>query len=241
MSAFDGGFKSVVGRASLVGIAFSFDSIRVSRDTRSQQRFETDWVNPSPSGPWAAKPTENFACQFTAFSQHSFTHAFGAGKSQGTCGKRLMGEPLWGVIRRTSQSSSSYPRDSRLRIPATAKGLLLTDAKYPMFAGMKAWRTPNCIEGCGRTGWGFSAHEHVMPMIILSHRCIHEAASDKGGWNKAQLALLGIEWPPVRGWLYSLVGKEISDQTWGQVMALRGVKPKEQRKLFALERQGELL
>lgn len=102
--------------------------------------------------PWAAKPTENFACQFRAFSQHSFTHAFGAGKSQGTCGKRLMGEPLRGVIRRTSQSSSSYPRDSRLRIPATAKGLLLTDAKYPMFEGMKAWRTPNCLEGCGRNG-----------------------------------------------------------------------------------------
>lgn len=78
-------------------------------------------------------------------------------------------------------------------------------------------------------------------MITLSHRCLHEAASNNGGWNKAQLALLGIEWPPVQGWLRSLVGKEVSDQTWGQVMALRGVKPKEQKRRLRLEKQGELL
>lgn len=31
---------------------------------------------------------------------------------------------------------------------------------------------------------------------ILTHQLLHSAASDNGGWNKAQLNLLGIQWPP---------------------------------------------
>lgn len=40
MNAFDGGLKAAGCSASLVGIAFSFDSFSVSKGTRSNQRFE---------------------------------------------------------------------------------------------------------------------------------------------------------------------------------------------------------
>ncbi len=40
VAVFDGGVKSAVSRASLVGIVFNFDPHRVSQDTRSLQRFE---------------------------------------------------------------------------------------------------------------------------------------------------------------------------------------------------------
>jgi hypothetical protein len=148
--AFDGGFKSVVSRASLVGIAFSFDSIRVSKGTRSLQRFETDWVNPLPPEPLAAKPTENFACQFMAFSQHSFPR-FRCWEVTGNLWQAVNGRTTMACYPPHVSKFVSYPRDSRLRIPVRTKGLLLTDAKYPMFLGMKAWRTPK-DKGCGRTG-----------------------------------------------------------------------------------------
>jgi hypothetical protein len=31
------------------------------------------------------------------------------------------------------------------------------------------------------------------------------------GWNKKQLALLGIQWPPYAGWIHSVCGTEIEE------------------------------
>lgn len=41
---------------------------------------------------------------------------------------------------------------------------------------------------------------------ILSHR------TARGGFTKAQLAVLGVTWPPARGWLSRVVGSELSSK-----------------------------
>ena len=55
-------------------------------------------------------------------------------------------------------------------------------------------------------------------MIKLTRVLIHSASSHRSGngFNKKQLALLGITWPPKKGWLSELVGKQIDHETFLQ-------------------------
>ena len=57
----------------------------------------------------------------------------------------------------------------------------------------------------------------------LTFKLLHSAGSYGGnGFNAKQLHLLGVGWPPRQGWLRRLVGREIPDATWRQVMELKG-------------------
>ena len=38
---------------------------------------------------------------------------------------------------------------------------------------------------------------------------IFAGRSARGGWSRAQLTMLGVEWPPMKGWLARLDGTEI--------------------------------
>lgn len=44
----------------------------------------------------------------------------------------------------------------------------------------------------------------------------------QAGWNAKQLALLGITWPPPKGWLGDLLGQPISDDIRQQFEQLAG-------------------
>lgn len=57
-------------------------------------------------------------------------------------------------------------------------------------------------------------------LMILTHEMLQDAKTPAGGYNKAQLAILGIEWPPKKGWPRKLVGKEVSEELWSQFVAL---------------------
>lgn len=63
-----------------------------------------------------------------------------------------------------------------------------------------------------------------MTTIKLTRELIHTAGSCGNGFNKAQLDLLGVNWPPQKGWLSWLVGQEIPLETWNKVTALKGVR-----------------
>jgi Mor family transcriptional regulator len=64
----------------------------------------------------------------------------------------------------------------------------------------------------------------------LTHQLLHSAGTYSGsGFNKHQLELLGVAWPPPRGWLKKLVGTEIPDDEWEKVVALKGVRDKSKR------------
>lgn len=39
-----------------------------------------------------------------------------------------------------------------------------------------------------------------------------DGMSDKGGWSKAQFSILGVTWPPLRGWKDVAIGKPITEE-----------------------------
>lgn len=47
--------------------------------------------------------------------------------------------------------------------------------------------------------------------MIVTENWIRDNATRGGiGWTKSQLSALGVKWPPPKGWLESLIGKEIT-------------------------------
>jgi hypothetical protein len=50
--------------------------------------------------------------------------------------------------------------------------------------------------------------------------------SDRGGWSKAQLALLGVPWPPPAGWKTTAMGRLIPRAVAARFVALRGTQPR---------------
>lgn len=41
---------------------------------------------------------------------------------------------------------------------------------------------------------------------------LDKGKSDRGGWNRSQLVLLGESWPPKAGWVQRVIGREITDE-----------------------------
>jgi hypothetical protein len=48
--------------------------------------------------------------------------------------------------------------------------------------------------------------------MILKYEHVMAARSSSGAWGARQLALIGVSWPPVRGWIGVAVGKEFPDE-----------------------------
>ncbi len=46
----------------------------------------------------------------------------------------------------------------------------------------------------------------------ITEELIAAGTSERGGWSKRQLALLGVDWPPVGGWKKSIIGRPISEE-----------------------------
>lgn len=46
--------------------------------------------------------------------------------------------------------------------------------------------------------------------VIINKEFIKLGENGNGGWNKKQLAIVGITWPPFKGWIDSLENKVIS-------------------------------
>lgn len=54
--------------------------------------------------------------------------------------------------------------------------------------------------------------------------------SERGGWTRAQLEILGIEWPPESGWPRRVIGTELDDIDAEAFLSLRGVAGRDRRK-----------
>lgn len=46
----------------------------------------------------------------------------------------------------------------------------------------------------------------------ITDELLLEAASDRHGYTRKQLAIIGVPWPPPRGWKRGVVGKPISGE-----------------------------
>jgi hypothetical protein len=51
-----------------------------------------------------------------------------------------------------------------------------------------------------------------MKNITITREFIHSHKTEAGGWTRDQLNVLGVEWPPKKGWLSGSVGKEITEE-----------------------------
>ncbi len=56
----------------------------------------------------------------------------------------------------------------------------------------------------------------------LTWELLHSAGTSGVGFNFQQLHLLGVPWPPKKGWLVDLVGTDISEEVWATVVDLKG-------------------
>lgn len=56
---------------------------------------------------------------------------------------------------------------------------------------------------------------------------LKDGVSPNGAWNKAQLAVLGVPWPPLKGWKDKLVrkGVRLTAEEHASFVALRTVAP----------------
>ncbi len=50
-------------------------------------------------------------------------------------------------------------------------------------------------------------------MIEIDKKFLMENRTINGAWTRAQIEVLGIKYPPRKGWHYALIGKKISDET----------------------------
>ena len=69
-----------------------------------------------------------------------------------------------------------------------------------------------------RTGWVRVAREDILRL-----------RSAAGGWSRAQLALLGVPWPPPAGWLDQLEGSLVSRDVLRRCGEMRKQRPARDR------------
>lgn len=77
--------------------------------------------------------------------------------------------------------------------------------------------------------------------ITLTYQLLHSAGTEGIGFNYHQLKLLGVPWPPKRGWLTRLIGTQVDSRTWETVLRLRGVRKRAERKVILGQHQNRLL
>lgn len=57
--------------------------------------------------------------------------------------------------------------------------------------------------------------------VIISRRWLKKHATGEAGWNKRQLAILGVSWPTKKGWLSELIDHEIDDDVAERFIAAK--------------------
>ena len=63
-------------------------------------------------------------------------------------------------------------------------------------------------------------------MITLTaenlNKCTKNLYTDCIALNRQQLKLLGVNWPPKKGWTKELIGAEIDNKTYDRLLSLKG-------------------
>jgi hypothetical protein len=61
----------------------------------------------------------------------------------------------------------------------------------------------------------------VDDLVTVTAELIDAGQSERGGWSKVQLALIGVAWPPPAGWKGAAVGRRILRAEAERFVALR--------------------
>lgn len=57
--------------------------------------------------------------------------------------------------------------------------------------------------------------------MLITNTLIEAGKSDSGAWSRKQLGLIGVPWPPLRGWRSRIVGEEITQEDADKFIAIR--------------------
>lgn len=60
--------------------------------------------------------------------------------------------------------------------------------------------------------------------LILTKEMIEKGISSRGGYNKQQLAAIGVDWPPVKGWKMELIGTTVTKEQYEEFILLANTK-----------------
>lgn len=84
------------------------------------------------------------------------------------------------------------------------------------------------------SGGGYEVGSSFGCVLImkLTFEILHSAGKGGIGFNWHQLRVLGVPWPPPRGWLQALIGTEIDDRKWQIVMELKATPKNSRNKLL---------
>lgn len=75
--------------------------------------------------------------------------------------------------------------------------------------------------------------------MILTLQMIRDASTQAGGWTRAQLAIIGLQWPQSHGWASKVVGMNITPEQYQRFFDAKNqrAKPKRNKKLPASQRR----
>lgn len=57
--------------------------------------------------------------------------------------------------------------------------------------------------------------------LSLDDQHLEAARTGSGGWSKAQLALIGVDWPPAKGWMGRVKGTRLPGSVVAAFIRLR--------------------
>lgn len=67
-------------------------------------------------------------------------------------------------------------------------------------------------------------------MVTITNDLIVAGVSGAGGWNRKQLEILGVAWPPRRGWKWAVIGKQITEEQYQEFIERTGITRRVDRK-----------
>lgn len=58
----------------------------------------------------------------------------------------------------------------------------------------------------------------VSKKLLMNHR------TERGAWTRAQFKVLGLPWPPTKGWQQRIIGKELTKEELDEFIRCKGVR-----------------
>lgn len=70
-----------------------------------------------------------------------------------------------------------------------------------------------------------------METVTVTEELIQEGSNGPAGWNREQLAIIGVSWPPAHGWRKAALGREITKNDYDRFIALRGATGRQRKNI----------
>ncbi len=63
--------------------------------------------------------------------------------------------------------------------------------------------------------------------MLVTNDFINRGRNGPGGWKREQLAIIGVPWPPTKGWKKQAIGRKISEKDAERFLQLNGAEAQE--------------